>query len=231
MIKLENITKAYGPNLPLILSDLDLEIKEKDFVVILGGSGSGKSTLLKLISKVEKPDSGHVKVEGKVSQVFQNYALFPWLSVSENISLPLHVLGLNKRKVKKQVTSAMKQVELLPFQNSLPKELSGGQKQRVGLGRAIAFDTEIILLDEPFSALDVNTTRDLHQVLLNHWKNEDKTIVMISHSIEEAIFLARKIVILKNGEISKIMHNHLFETEDSESEEYLKLFSQIRKHL
>jgi ABC-type nitrate/sulfonate/bicarbonate transport system ATPase subunit len=197
------------------LNKINMTVKHNEFVSILGTSGCGKSTLLRIIGGLEKPTTGEVLIEGRKikgpgadrGMVFQAYTLFPWLTVVKNIEY-----GLRERKVppKEREETAMRFVDLVGlegFEHAYPKALSGGMKQRVALARALANNPEILLLDEPFGALDMQTRGLMQELLLNVWQKSPKTIIMVTHDIDEAIFLADRVVVMTSrpGSIKQIM--------------------------
>ncbi len=185
------------------LDDLSFEVEKGSFFCIVGPSGCGKSTALKIIAGLESATSGIAVHPAEVSMVFQNGALFPWLTVLDNVGF-----GLQGKKDNFFVkTESLKYIEMMglkDFEYKYPHELSGGQRQRVGIARALAVNTDVLLMDEPFSALDTATTEELHKDLLKIWQVTGKTVVMISHSIEEAVTLADKIMLMKAGHCEEI---------------------------
>jgi len=198
-ITLENTYKKYGSQ--EVLKDIDLEINPSEFVCIVGESGSGKTTLLKIVAGLIEPTKGIVLTGDQAAMVFQNSALFPWLTVAQNVAFPFEVQGL---KIPKQrIEQILAELGLRGFEKKYPKELSGGQKQRVGLARAMAVKRKILLLDEPFSALDVKTSEELHSLILGLWRANKLTVLMVSHSIEEAVFLSDRVVIMDQGKIRR----------------------------
>lgn len=198
-ITLENIYKKYGQQ--EVLKDVDLEINPSEFVCIVGESGSGKTTLLKIIAGLIEPTKGIVLTGDQAAMVFQNSALLPWLTVAQNIEFPFEVQGL---KIPKQrIEQILAELDLKGFEKKYPKELSGGQKQRVGIARAMAVKRKILLLDEPFSALDVKTSEELHSLILGLWRGNKLTVLMVSHSIEEAVFLSDRVIIMDQGKIRR----------------------------
>jgi ABC-type nitrate/sulfonate/bicarbonate transport system ATPase subunit len=200
IISFTDVGKVYHPGLPPALKDISLSIQTEEFVAIVGPSGCGKSTLLKIIAGLEKASSGGVVVPPNVSMAFQSGALLPWLTVEANVALGLR----EEKNVEKIVKEFLTMVGLSDFAKKYPRELSGGQKQRVGLARALAVKPAVLLLDEPFSALDPKTTEELHKDVLKIWKDQKLTIVMVSHLIEEAASLADRVVVMKNGSIEEI---------------------------
>jgi NitT/TauT family transport system ATP-binding protein len=186
------------------LKDINLHVETGEFVCAVGASGSGKSTLLRLIAGLDQPTSGEVRVDGvRVTgpgadrgMVFQNYTLYPWMTVAENIGFGLELRGMSKVERRERVSSYLDVVGLTKFAQSLPKELSGGMKQRVAIARALASQPKILLMDEPFGALDVQTKEAMQQFLLNLWERTRTTIFMITHDVEEAVFLSQRIYVL-----------------------------------
>jgi NitT/TauT family transport system ATP-binding protein len=210
LIELKNISKRY--ELPsqgevTILEDINLNIKEGEFVSILGPSGSGKSTLLRIIAGLVSPSQGQVLYNGKqivgtnpgVGMVFQSFALFPWLTVIENVKLGLENKGLKETDKMRKALSVIDMIGLDGFEGAYPKELSGGMRQRVGIGRALVMEPDILLMDEPFSALDVLTAENLKRDLLELWtekKIPTKSIISVTHSIEEAVYMSDRAIVL-----------------------------------
>ncbi|WP_312475609.1 nitrate/sulfonate/bicarbonate ABC transporter ATP-binding protein [Neobacillus sp.] len=210
LIELNQISKRYIlPNQTSgsILEDININIKEGEFVSILGPSGSGKSTLLRIIAGLVSPSQGTVLYNGKpivstnpgVGMVFQSFALFPWLTVLENVKLGLENKSLKEAEIMRKALSVIDMIGLDGFEGAYPKELSGGMRQRVGLGRALIMEPDILLMDEPFSALDVLTAENLKNDLLELWtekKIPTKSIIMVTHSIEEAVYMSDRAIVL-----------------------------------
>ncbi|OFV47194.1 ABC transporter ATP-binding protein [Oligella sp. HMSC09E12] len=217
MIKINNVTKRFGDL--VVLKDLDLHIKEGEFVVLLGASGCGKSTLLNLIAGFEQPSEGTVMVNDRLitdvdpgsGMVFQQYALFPWQTVMQNVAFGLKLKGVPKAAREERAQHYINRVGLAGFENSYPKELSGGMRQRVAIARVLANDTDVILLDEPFAALDAMTRQVLQEQLVKIYEANHKTIVFITHSIDEALLLSTRMIVLgaKPGRIVKDIENDL----------------------
>lgn len=186
------------------LENVNFEVHEGEFQCIVGPSGCGKSTLLRVIAGLCTPTSGVVKFKGvpvrgphpKISMVFQSFALLPWKTVQENVELGLKLRGVGKFERRRASKEHLDMVGLSSFATSYPVELSGGMKQRVGFARALATDPEVVLLDEPFSALDELTASKLRNETLRLWRNMQKTFVMVTHSISEAVELAERVVVL-----------------------------------
>ncbi|MEY2633302.1 MAG: hypothetical protein RIR00_1956 [Pseudomonadota bacterium] len=186
------------------LKDIDLDIAPGEFVCLLGPSGCGKSTLLNAVAGFSLPSGGRIRVEGKpVTQpgpdrgmVFQEYALFPWMSVAENIAFGMEVQRRSKAEISATVQQLLDTLGLKDFRDRFPKDLSGGMRQRVAIARVLALDSPIMLMDEPFGALDALTRRNLQDELLRIWSRLNKTILFVTHSIEESLYLADRIVVM-----------------------------------
>ena len=188
----------------LALDNIAFDIYPREFVCIVGASGCGKSTLLNIIAGLLPPSSGQVCLDGTKllgpgadrGMVFQNYTLFPWLTVADNIGFGLELKKIPKARRKDIISYYLKIVGLTQFANAYPKQLSGGMKQRVAIARALANEPEILLLDEPFGALDAQTKEQMQEFLLSLWEKTHITILMITHDVEEAIFLAQRIYVM-----------------------------------
>src|SRR5471030_135667 len=201
--------KGSGEEL-LVLEKVDLTIHSGEIVGLLGRSGSGKSTLLRIIAGLIAPSSGDAKCRGEtivgppngVSMVFQSFALFPWLTVLQNVELGLEALGIESTERRTLALAAIDLIGLDGFESAYPKELSGGMRQRVGFARALVVDPDILMMDEPFSALDPLTAENLRTDLLDLWiarRIPTRAMVIVTHSIEEAVFLADRILVLKGS--------------------------------
>ena len=216
-VKIDKVEKKFnGRNGEMVaLNGVSLDIKENEFVCVVGPSGCGKSTLLNIIAGLLEPTSGQVTVDGKVVDgpgpergvVFQQYALFPWLTVLKNVQFGLKLKGKSEEEAKNEAMKYLKMVDLEQFANAYPKELSGGMKQRVAIARAYAVNPQVLLMDEPFGALDAQTRTQLQTELLNTWEKEKKTCFFITHDVEEAIILAQRVVIMsaRPGRIKEIV--------------------------
>lgn len=186
------------------LRDINLQIPHGQFVCLLGPSGCGKSTLLNAIAGFSLPSSGEITADGQLitgpgperGMVFQEYALFPWMTVEKNIAFGLEIKGMAPAEIKQRVDQLLGMLSLSDFRNRYPKDLSGGMRQRVAIARVLALDSPIMLMDEPFGALDALTRRNLQDELLRIWSELKKTIIFVTHSIEEAIYLADRIVVM-----------------------------------
>ena len=216
-LKIDNVYKEYqGRNGKTIaLNGVSLDIKENEFICVVGPSGCGKSTLLNIIAGLLEPTSGTVTLDGKVIEgtgvergvVFQQYALFPWRTVLKNVMFPLEMKKVPKAEAEAIARKYIKSVGLEGFEKSFPKELSGGMKQRVAIARAYAANPEVLLLDEPFGALDAQTRVQLQSELLETWEKEKKTCFFITHDVDEAVILAQRVIIMsaRPGRIKKIV--------------------------
>nr|WP_315398388.1 ABC transporter ATP-binding protein [uncultured Duganella sp.] len=186
------------------LKDINLEIPQGQFVCLLGPSGCGKSTLLNAVAGFAPPTSGSITADGKLvtgpgperGMVFQEYALFPWMTVADNVAFGLEIKGMAKGAIDAVVDKLLAMLSLTDFRHRFPKDLSGGMRQRVAIARVLALDSPIMLMDEPFGALDALTRRNLQDELLRIWSELKKTIIFVTHSIEEAIYLADRIVVM-----------------------------------
>lgn len=226
-VTIKNIKKSYtvipkeGESAEefLALEDFNLQIKKGEFITIVGPSGCGKSTFLDILAGLSKPTSGEIHIDGKLITgpdldrgiILQGYALFPWLNVQQNIEFGLDIKGIPRAKRREISNKFIKLVGLDKFENRYPHELSGGMRQRVAIARALAYDPEVLLMDEPFAAVDAQTRELLQEELITIWEKTNKTIVFITHSIEEAIFLADRVVVMSSnpGKIEEIMEINL----------------------
>lgn len=197
------------------LSETWLEISEKDFICIVGPSGCGKSTLLRIIAGLEQATSGQVLYKGdvqnrphpQIGMVFQQYSLLPWRTVEQNILLGMEIAHRSSREKKEIVDRYLELINMSQFRHSLPYELSGGMQQRVAIARALANDPQVLLMDEPFGALDAHTRILMQRELLRIWKKNIKTVLFVTHSVDEAIYLADKIVVMsaRPGQVKEII--------------------------
>jgi NitT/TauT family transport system ATP-binding protein len=205
-IAINNVSKRFGDdaNAVAALQDISLDIAHGEFVCLLGPSGCGKSTLLNMIAGFIAPTTGSVRVDGNEvtapgpdrGMVFQEYALFPWMTVEQNIGFGLSIKGLARADIAARVAQLLELLNLSEFRTRFPKDLSGGMRQRVAIARVLALDSPILLMDEPFGALDALTRRTLQDELLRLWSELRKTVVFVTHSIEEAIYLADRVVVM-----------------------------------
>jgi NitT/TauT family transport system ATP-binding protein len=218
MIEIDHVSQVFQTSSRqdhLALSDISLAIEERAFVSILGPSGCGKSTLLYIVGGFVPPTSGAAKMKGKAIKgpgpdrgpVFQEFALFPWKTVLGNVMYGPRQQGVKFAEAEAQSRALLEMVGLKGFENFYPKELSGGMKQRVALARTLAYHPEVLLMDEPFGALDAHTRTRLQNDLLNIWERDRKTVLFVTHSVEEAVFLSDKVVMMTRspGRIRQII--------------------------
>jgi NitT/TauT family transport system ATP-binding protein len=238
IIDVKNVTKIFETHKGSVkaLDNINFSVEKGEFLCIVGASGCGKSTLLNLIAGFEKPTEGEILVNGRrveaihsnATMVFQEYALFPWKTVLGNVEFGLKMKNVEKKERREIANEYIKMVKLDGFQNSFPKELSGGMKQRVSIARALASDTEILLMDEPFAALDAMTRQILQEELVGIQEKSKKTIIFITHSIDEALLLSTRIVIFTSrpGRMKLEIENQLPKPRTAEvqiSEQYREL--------
>lgn len=243
LIKTQNVSKSFisaERQELLVLDSINFELHEGEIVALLGKSGSGKSTLLRLMAGLIKPSAGtlyyrdkpiHGPVHG-VAMVFQSFALLPWLTVLENVELGLEAMGVERAARRQRALKAIDTIGLDGFESAYPKELSGGMRQRVGFARALVVEPDILLMDEPFSALDILTTDNLRGDLLDLWssnRTKIKGIICVTHDIEEAILMANRITIFNSdpGIIQAEIPVNLPYPRDTESIEFRELLDQI----
>ena len=203
------------------LQDVNLEINKGDFVSFIGPSGCGKTTFLRCIAGLETPTSGHISVNGLTPDgarraraygyVFQAAGLYPWRTIGGNIRLPLEIMGFSKFEMSQRVERVLELVDLTGFDKKFPWQLSGGMQQRASIARALAFDADILLMDEPFGALDEIVRDHLNEQLLQLWARTEKTIGFVTHSIPEAVYLSTKIVVMspRPGRITDVIDSSL----------------------
>ena len=228
------------------LKDVNLDINEGDFVSFIGPSGCGKTTFLRVLADLERPTGGTVEVNGvspKMAResraygyVFQAPGLYPWRSIGKNIKLPLEIIGLSKHEQSERVKRVLKLVDLQDFENKFPWQLSGGMQQRASIARALAFDADILLMDEPFGALDEIVRDHLNEQLLDLWKTTSKTICFVTHSIPEAVYLSTKIVVMspRPGRIIDVIESTLPNERPldiRDSSEFISISQRVREGL
>ena len=197
------------------LRDVSLSVADGEFVCLLGPSGCGKTTLLRIIAGLESPSGGEVRVDGlpvtgpapRLGMIFQDYSLYPWRGVIDNIAFGLELAGVEKAERLSRATDYLDLVGLEGFANAFPYELSGGMRQRVAVARALATDPAVVLMDEPFGALDAQTRNAMQRELLEIWAKTRKTVLFVTHSVDEAVFLADRIVVLSSrpGRVREII--------------------------
>ncbi|WP_186390205.1 MULTISPECIES: ABC transporter ATP-binding protein [unclassified Stappia] len=248
VIDIENLSLTFETNDGPVhaLSDIDLSIGEGDFVSLIGPSGCGKTTLLRVIADLEAPTGGTISVNGMSPEearlkraygyVFQAAALYPWRTIADNIALPLEIMGFAKGEREERIRRNMELVNLSGFERKYPWQLSGGMQQRASIARALSFDPDLLLMDEPFGALDEIVRDHLNEQLLKLWAKTRKTVVFVTHSIPEAVFLSTRIVVLcpRPGRIYDVIESDLprERTLDiRETPEFLKIAHRVREGL
>ncbi len=219
IIHLQTVSKTFGsgPNQTIALQGVNLSIQQGEFIAVVGPSGCGKSTLMRIIGDLEGPSSGEVRVNGKSPHqarldrdygiVFQAPTLYEWRTVRKNVELPLEVMRYPKAEWKQRASEMLALVGLKDFHDHYPWQLSGGMQQRVSIARALAFDPTILLMDEPFGALDEFTRERMNLELLDIWQKTGKTVIFVTHSISEAVFLASRVVVMtpRPGRIASVV--------------------------
>ncbi len=205
-ISITNLSKTFEGNKLSVsaLQDINLSLSRGEFVCLLGPSGCGKSTLLNAIAGFIQPSSGEIIVNGQPVRepgpergvVFQEYAIFPWMTVARNIAFGMEIKGISTVEIRERVDVLLDKLGLREFRDRFPKDLSGGMRQRVAIARLLAIDSPVMLMDEPFGALDALTRRTLQDELLRIWSESGKTILFVTHSIEESLYLANRIVVM-----------------------------------
>ena len=248
MISIKNVDLIFETNDGPVqaLKDVSLEVGGGDFVSFIGPSGCGKTTLLRAIAALEIPTKGHLSVNSKspdsaridreYGYVFQAAGLYPWRTVEGNVRLPLEIMGYSQAEKKERIQKVIELVELKGFEKKFPWQLSGGMQQRASIARALAFDANILLMDEPFGALDEIVRDRLNSELLDLWRQTKKTICFVTHSIPEAVFLSTKIVVMspRPGRITDIIESTLPSKRDlniRDSQEFIKIAQRVREGL
>ncbi len=248
VVEIEKLNLIFEtPDAPVhALSDVDLTINAGDFVSFIGPSGCGKTTLMRVIADLETPTNGHISVNGMTpgearekrayGYVFQAPALYPWRTVQKNIMLPLEIMGLSKAEQQERAAKNLSLVNLEGFEKKFPWQLSGGMQQRVSIARALSVEPDLLLMDEPFGALDEITRDHLNEQLLRLWDRTKKTVVFVTHSIPESVFLSSKIVVMspRPGKIIDIIDCNLprDRTLDiRETPEFLDIAHRVREGL
>jgi NitT/TauT family transport system ATP-binding protein len=245
VVKTEKVSKEFRGG-TVALRDVDLEIEAGEFISLIGPSGCGKSTLLRILGDLIEPTRGTVTVNGKTARqarrdrdygiVFQDPVLYDWRTVAKNIGLPLELAGWSRQKRSERVKEMLALVELSSFERHHPWQLSGGMQQRVSIARALSFDPALLLMDEPFGALDEMTRERLNMELLRIWERSNCTIVFVTHSIAEAVFLSTRVVVMspRPGRISDIVGIDLPQPRAAATREeprFFELVTQVREAL
>jgi NitT/TauT family transport system ATP-binding protein len=238
-VRIEGVRKAFrtGGREVLALDGIDLTIAPGELVCLLGPSGCGKSTLLNAIAGFAPPTDGTLTANGRSvvgpgpdrGMVFQEYALFPWMTVEANVAFGLELKGEPREAIARRVEALLRQLGLWEFRDRFPKDLSGGMRQRVAIARVLAIDPPMLLMDEPFGALDALTRRNLQDELLRLWSSLKKTIVFVTHGIEEAIYLADRVVVMtyRPGRVKRIVPVALPRPRDTASPEFNALKREV----
>jgi NitT/TauT family transport system ATP-binding protein len=248
VIKAENLSLTFETNDGPVhaLQDIDLEIKKGEFVSFIGPSGCGKTTFLRVMADLEKPTAGSITINGVSPEearksraygyVFQAAGLYPWRTIGGNIKLPLEIMGLDKADQAARVARVLELVDLAGFEKKFPWQLSGGMQQRASIARALAFDADILLMDEPFGALDEIVRDHLNEQLLQLWAKTNKTIAFVTHSIPEAVYLSTKIVVMspRPGRIADVIESTLPKERPldiRDTPEFLEIAHRVREGL
>ncbi|HEY5058111.1 MAG TPA: ABC transporter ATP-binding protein [Gaiellaceae bacterium] len=246
VVSISHVTKTFAQGNVTALQDIELELMPGEFVSLIGPSGCGKSTLLRVIGDLIEPTSGAVTVNRKTARqaridrdygiVFQDSVLFDWRTVAKNIALPLEMLGWDREKRRQRVAEMMELVDLEGFGDHHPWQLSGGMQQRASIARALAFEPALLLMDEPFGALDEMTRERLNLELLSIWERLGSTVVFVTHSISEAVFLSTRVVVMspRPGRIAGIVDIDLPSPRGVETREdprFFELVTQVRELL
>jgi NitT/TauT family transport system ATP-binding protein len=238
VVSIQGLSKSFRTGVTA-LQDIDLEIAPREFVSLIGPSGCGKSTLLRIIGDLIQPSAGTLLVNGKTAHrarldhdygiVFQDAVLYDWRTVARNVALPLELLGWDRARRKQRVAEMLDLVELTGFESSRPWQLSGGMQQRVSIARALSFDPALLLMDEPFGALDEMTRERLNMELLQIWEKSGSTIVFVTHSIPEAVFLSTRVVVMsaRPGRIAETIAVDLPQPRTGETREDARFFELV----
>jgi NitT/TauT family transport system ATP-binding protein len=246
VVRLTDVTKQFGKDGVTALQEVDLEIRPGEFISLIGPSGCGKSTLLRVVGDLIQPSAGRVEVNGKTAAqaradrdygiVFQDSVLFEWRTVARNIGLPLELAGWSRDKRRERVQEMLDLVELTGFESHHPWQLSGGMQQRVSIARALSFDPALLLMDEPFGALDEMTRERLNLELLRIWEASRSTVIFVTHSISEAVFLSTRVVVMspRPGRITGIVDVDLPQPRTARTREeprFAELIREVRQTL
>jgi NitT/TauT family transport system ATP-binding protein len=246
VVTIRNVTKTFPRGRVTALQEIDLEVARGEFVSLIGPSGCGKSTLLRVIGDLVQPSSGDVLVNGKPARqarrdrdygiVFQAAVLYDWRTIAKNIALPLELLGWNRSRRAKRVQEMLGLVELTGFESHHPWQLSGGMQQRVSIARALSFSPALLLMDEPFGALDEMTRERLNMELLRIWSETGSTVIFVTHSISEAVFLSTRVAVMsaRPGRISAVVPVDLPQPRTAETREeprFFELVTEVRERL
>jgi NitT/TauT family transport system ATP-binding protein len=246
VVRVEGVTKTFPRGNVTALENIELEVAPREFVSLIGPSGCGKSTLLRVIGDLVAPTSGSVSVNGKTARqarndgdygiVFQEAVLYDWRTIAKNIALPLEMLGWSRQRRRERVAEMLDLVELTGFADHHPWQLSGGMQQRVAIARALSFEPSLLLMDEPFGALDEMTRERLNLELLSIWEQTGNSVVFVTHSISEAVFLSSRVVVMspRPGRIAGTVDIDLpypRTVETREAPRFFELVTQVRELL
>ncbi|MFB6620443.1 ABC transporter ATP-binding protein [Streptomyces sp. NPDC056367] len=233
--RIEHVSKSFsGPaGTQLVLDDISLDVAPGEFVTILGASGCGKSTLLNLVAGLDKPTAGSIETSGRPALMFQEHALFPWLTAGKNIELALRLRGVAKTDRKPEAERLLELVRLGGAHGKRVHELSGGMRQRVALARALAQDSRLLLMDEPFAALDAITRDVLHGELTRIWEETGLSVLFVTHNVREAVRLAQRVVLLSSrpGRVAKEWTVDIAQPRRIEDADVAELSLEITEHL
>jgi NitT/TauT family transport system ATP-binding protein len=246
VVSIRNVTKTFPRGRVTAVQDIDLDVARGEFISLIGPSGCGKSTLLRVIGDLVQPSAGDVLVNGKPARqarrdrdygiVFQAAVLYDWRTIAKNIALPLELLGWSRSRRAKRVQEMLELVELTGFESHHPWQLSGGMQQRVSIARALSFSPALLLMDEPFGALDEMTRERLNMELLRIWSETGSTVVFVTHSISEAVFLSTRVAVMsaRPGRISAVVPVDLPQPRTAETREeprFFELVTEVRERL
>ena len=246
VVRARGISKTFGKGGVTALQDIDLDVGSGEFISLIGPSGCGKSTLLRLIGDLVEPSSGEILVNGKSAHrarldrdygiVFQAAVLYDWRTVAKNIALPLELLGWDRSKRNARVAEMVELVELGGFERHYPWQLSGGMQQRVSIARALSFSPALLLMDEPFGALDEMTRERLNAELLRIWADTGSTVIFVTHSISEAVYLSTRVVVMsaRPGRLTSVIPIDLAQPRTFETREdprFFELVTEVREAL
>ncbi|MBO5246036.1 MAG: ABC transporter ATP-binding protein [Eubacterium sp.] len=238
-LEIKKVSKHFDNSKEATLNEIDLEIKDGEFVCIVGASGCGKSTLLNLVAGLLTPTSGEILLDGKKitgpdadrTVMFQEHGLFPWLNVIDNVKFGLKMAKRPKNEQEETALHYLKMVKLLEYKDYPIHQISGGMRQRVALARALTMDSKILLMDEPFSALDKQTSNILREELQKIWMETRKTILFITHSVEEAVYLADRVVVLTPGKDLRIINIDLERPRHVHAQQFVDLRHEILDYI